>query len=156
MTQKLKIEFGSNGRNVPGWLCTDISQADICKPLPWPNESCEALYASHVFEHVSSPHAIHFLQECHRLLINGGTLRLIVPIVGSHMTRAEIVELVDATHGHMCGYNEQLLRTMLFAAGFYPHKIQRTDRQEMDIHHHAIGEERDYKESCRLMATKIV
>lgn len=155
MKELLKIEFGSNGRNMDGWLCTDIATCDICKPLPWPARSCSDLYCSHCLEHVSSPHAIQFLQECHRILVPGGTLRLIVPIVGPQMLRDEIIKLVDATHGHHCGYNEDLLRTFLFAAGFSHHKILRTDRKPIDVHHLQIGEVMDNLESCRLQATKI-
>lgn len=155
MKELLKIEFGCGGRQLSGWLCTEIDTVDIRKPFLWPDNSCSELHASHIFEHVSSPHAIGFLKECHRILAPDGILRLIVPVVGQQMIREEIVKLVDATHGHECGYNEDLLRTFLFAAGFYPHRIQRTDRKPMDNHHLAIGEERDNAESCRIQAQKI-
>lgn len=150
-----KIEFGANGRRMEGWICTDIHDADIRQPLKWKDNSCDMLYASHVLEHVSSPDAIQFLRECHRILKPQGMLRLVVPCVGSQMMREEVVKLVDRTHGHLCAYNEDLLRTLLFAAGFYPHKILRTDRKPIDNHHETIGEVMDNLESCRLEAMKI-
>lgn len=155
MNEPLKIEFGSNGRQMDGWLCTDIDTCDIRKPLRWKNNSCSMLYCSHCLEHVSSPEAIRFLKECHRLLQDGGVLRLVVPCVGTQMLRDEIVKLLDDTHGHQIGLNEELSRTMLYAAGFYWHKILRTDRKPIDVHHEQIGEVMDSLESCRLEATKI-
>lgn len=150
----LRIEFGANGRKMDGWICTDIDTADIRKFLNWSDNSCEQLYCSHCIEHVSSPHAIHFLMECHRILQPGGTLRLVVPCVGSQMRRDEVLKLVDHTHGHLCAYNEDLLRTMLFTAGFEWGKILRTGRKPIDAHHLTIGDTMDNLESCHLEATK--
>lgn len=154
MNPPYKIEFGSNGRKMDGWICTDIDTADIRKPLNWSDNSCEQLHISHCLEHVSSASAIGFLQECFRILQPGGVLRVIVPAVGTHMERAHVVNLLDNSHGHCQGYNEELLRVMLWAAGFELNRIQRTDRNPMDNHHLQIGDERDSLESLRLEARK--
>ena len=154
MQKPYKIEFGANGRKMDGWIGTDIDTADIRKPLNWSDNSCEMLYASHVLEHVGSHHAVQFLQECHRILIPGGTLRLVVPAIGTHLERSHVINLLDWSHEHCQGYNEDLLRTMLWAAGFELQKIQRVDWDEIDVHHLTIGIERDRLESLRMEATK--
>lgn len=154
MEKPYKIEFGANGRKMDGWICTDINEADIREPLKWSDNSCSELFCSHCLEHVGSHHAIAFLQECHRILQVGGSLRIIVPAVGMHMTREKVANLLDWSHQHCQGYNEQLLQTMLWAAGFELSKIRRTDRRPIDNHHEAIGEENDAMESLRMEATK--
>ena len=154
MERPYKIEFGSNGRKMPGWICTDIDTADIRKPFKWSDDSCSELHISHCLEHVNSAEAIAFLKEAFRILQPGGVIRIIVPAVGTHMSRAHVVNLLDHSHGHCQGYNEDLLRTMLWAAGFELQNIQRTDRKPIDNHHLQIGEELDCLESLRIEAKK--
>lgn len=154
MSDPIKIEFGANGRHMDGWLCTDIDSHDIRKPLALEDNSCSEIYCSHCLEHVDSNSAIKFLQECHRVLIPGGVMRLIVPAIGFHLTRAHVVNLLDWSHQHCQGYNEDLLRTMIWAAGFELQKIQRTDWKSIDVHHLTIGYEKDALESLRMEATK--
>lgn len=52
---------------------------DVRKPLPFPNCSMEAIYASHLLEHLYLNEAGRLLCECHRVLSPGGVLRIIVP-----------------------------------------------------------------------------
>ena len=52
---------------------------DLRRPLPWPDESAESVYASHVLEHVSREQGRRMLAECHRVLRDGGVLRVVVP-----------------------------------------------------------------------------
>ncbi|MEK6285221.1 MAG: methyltransferase domain-containing protein [Acidobacteriota bacterium] len=53
---------------------------DLTQSIPFPDNSVELIYSSHVLEHFSYPiPMIHLLRECHRILKPGGTLRVAVP-----------------------------------------------------------------------------
>ncbi len=43
MSELYRIEFGSNGRKMDGWIGTDINDCDIRQPLKFENESAEYL-----------------------------------------------------------------------------------------------------------------
>lgn len=47
--------------------------------LPEATASADVIYSSHMLEHLDRREARLFLQECHRVLKPGGTLRLVVP-----------------------------------------------------------------------------
>ena len=55
---------------------------DLRKPFPWPNDSAEAIYCSHTFEHLTREQGTHFMREAHRVLRLGGVLRIVVPDLG--------------------------------------------------------------------------
>jgi predicted SAM-dependent methyltransferase len=52
---------------------------DLTKPLPFPEHSFSAVYASHVLEHLYLADAQRLLEECHRVLRSGGVIRVVVP-----------------------------------------------------------------------------
>jgi SAM-dependent methyltransferase len=52
---------------------------DVRKPLPFPNNSFSAIYASHLLEHLHLEEAKALLKECYRTLEPGGILRMVVP-----------------------------------------------------------------------------
>jgi predicted SAM-dependent methyltransferase len=54
---------------------------DITKPLPFSTNSIDAIYGSHVVEHLYRSDATRLLVECKRVLKPGGILRLVVPDV---------------------------------------------------------------------------
>lgn len=127
---------------------------DITLPIPRPSGSYDAAFASHVAEHVPSKEALGFFTECHRILKPNGWLRISIPVIGPWLGRRMAIDLTIG-HGHMCCYNEELVRTFLWMAGFDQEKIRRVDRDDRYDHHHLeIGEERDYMESCRMLAVK--
>ena len=71
------------------WINIDIepSRGDIImdfsdfKNFPLPTESVSCIYGSHIFEHISMFVTPTFFKECHRILLPGGILRLIIPDV---------------------------------------------------------------------------
>lgn len=58
---------------------TGVYYHDIRRPLPFSDESVEAIYASHTLEHLYFNEAQTLLRECFRVLQPGGVLRLVVP-----------------------------------------------------------------------------
>lgn len=56
-----------------------VRLVDIRKRLPLENESVKSIYCSHVLEHLERWQALHVLRECHRVLIPGGVVRIVVP-----------------------------------------------------------------------------
>lgn len=150
----MKISFGAGGRQLPGWRCTDVDEIDITEPLPLGNASIEAGFASHVCEHISGPQFLRFLCEIHRVLQPGGWFRLTIPLVGPWLQRDHARDLMT-NHGHCAAYNEEMVRTYFWAAGFSQQAVRRTGRSEYDHHHLEIGDEKDAIESGYFIATKI-
>ncbi len=58
---------------------SNVEYGNIVKGIPLPSESCEAIYASHVLEHLSLCDFRLALANTYRLLTNGGLFRLVVP-----------------------------------------------------------------------------
>jgi SAM-dependent methyltransferase len=53
--------------------------ADLTKGIPHGDGTVDAVYSSHMLEHVTRDQAEFVLRECHRVLRPGGTLRVVVP-----------------------------------------------------------------------------
>ena len=56
-----------------------IVHHDLRRPLPWANDSVAAIYAGEVWEHLEYEDARRLTNECRRVLMTGGVLRLCVP-----------------------------------------------------------------------------
>jgi predicted SAM-dependent methyltransferase len=56
-----------------------IRHADAARHIPHADGSVDAVYASHMLEHLDRTEARSFLAECRRVLKPGGILRLVVP-----------------------------------------------------------------------------
>lgn len=67
--------YSRNGTRFPA----NVQYGDIVKGLPLPDESCAAIYASHVLEHLSLEDFHIALKNTFRLLQRGGRFRLVVP-----------------------------------------------------------------------------
>lgn len=52
---------------------------NLLKHFPWENESIDVVYSSHTLEHFTREDGFRFLNECYRVLKNGGIIRIIVP-----------------------------------------------------------------------------
>jgi SAM-dependent methyltransferase len=57
----------------------DTRVYDLTKGIPHPPESVDAIYSSHMLEHVDPTTAEFIIRECHRVLKTGGVLRIVVP-----------------------------------------------------------------------------
>lgn len=84
----LSLNVGSGGRGIPGWLNTDAVghpsdqtfSCDVRRGLPLADSSVARIFAEHVVEHLNFRHELPgVLQEFHRVLRQGGLVRIIVP-----------------------------------------------------------------------------
>jgi predicted SAM-dependent methyltransferase len=80
------INLGCGSRYHPDWINIDIAQTgpkvvahDLSKGIPFPDNSCDVIYHSHLLEHLRRPHAFRFMHDCFRVLKPGGILRVVVP-----------------------------------------------------------------------------
>jgi predicted SAM-dependent methyltransferase len=70
-----------------GWINIDsapragVKAHDIRQGLPFFNNSIDYIYASHVLEHLDYSVASKLIDECHRALLPGGVVRLVLPDV---------------------------------------------------------------------------
>jgi predicted SAM-dependent methyltransferase len=150
-TRPLKIQFGSGSNILEGWENHD-SDLDITKlPLPFENDSVSEVMAEHLVEHISTPDFFRFLMECHRILKHDGTLLLCVPVLdGLDDVHARDIIL---GHGHLAAYTMFSLKKILDLTPFRQIYMPKT-RPEICGHWKVIGEEKDDKETCRLLCIK--
>jgi len=84
--QRRYLNIGCGKAFHPAWVNTDfragpggIIAVDARQRLPFADGSFDAVYHSHLLEHLSRSEGEHFLSECHRILVQGGVMRIVVP-----------------------------------------------------------------------------
>lgn len=83
----LRLDLGCGDSKTPGFLGVDKYKTastdfvvDLFKfPWPWKNDSVEAVYASHFFEHVPGKMRGQFMAELYRVMTVGGTATFVTP-----------------------------------------------------------------------------
>lgn len=80
------INVGCGHRIHPDWCNLDLQAAvpgviehDLRHGLPFEVDSCDAVYHSHVLEHLTRADGERLLAQCFRVLKPGGVLRVVVP-----------------------------------------------------------------------------
>lgn len=80
---------------------SNIIWADATKHIPLPDNCVEALYTSHMVEHLDRNEVILFLREARRLLAPHGVLRIGVPdlrkLVSQYVTEGDADSFLEAT-----------------------------------------------------------
>jgi len=71
INNKVKLFQGAWGQ--------DIFIHNLTKRFPWSDCSVHTIYSSHTLEHLSKDHGLFFLQECQRVLMKQGIVRIIIP-----------------------------------------------------------------------------
>jgi SAM-dependent methyltransferase len=80
------LNLGCGGRFHPAWVNLDmrpqhasVRAHDVTAPLPFPDQSFDAVYHAHLLEHLPRAGARAFVGECFRVLKPGGVVRVVVP-----------------------------------------------------------------------------
>ena len=83
---KINLACGSIYISNDEWINFDymssspsVSKADLLGRLPLADDSTALVYSSHFLEHIPRSDVPAFLHECHRVLVPGGVLRLVLP-----------------------------------------------------------------------------
>ncbi len=83
---KHMLNLGCGNRFHPDWVNINFSStdegviaADLSKGIPFPDESFDMVYHSHLLEHFSKTDAPGFVGECNRVLRPEGIVRVVVP-----------------------------------------------------------------------------
>ena len=69
----------------PDWINLDLYRSkfvkyhNIKKTLPFEDNSIDAIYHSHVLEHLTQEEGAKFLEDCYRVFKKGGVMRAVVP-----------------------------------------------------------------------------
>lgn len=143
-----KVQFGCGSNRLSGWENYDM-EIDISQPLPFENESIDVIFTEHCVEHITSPEAYRFFEECFRILkpspkgftideIECGILRVCVPDITRVLKKLDydyLLWLKDAgfgdgtynsaiknlvvNHGHKSLWTQELLSDCLMSVGFY-------------------------------------
>lgn len=131
-----KIQLGSGGLNIPGFENYDV-EVDLRKKLPFPDNSCSHIVMNHCVEHITHQEAWNFFEECRRVLVVGGRVRIGIPdfcrlwtkITPAYCAKVKEGGHGDGTdkaamramvfeHGHKSVWNQDLLSAMLEVIGF--------------------------------------
>ena len=80
------LNLGCGNRYFPDWTNLDfigngkeVNSHNLLQGIPYPDDSFEVVYHSHVLEHFSKTDAERFVRECYRVLKPKGVLRMVVP-----------------------------------------------------------------------------
>lgn len=80
------INLGCGSRYREGWTNLDISPTspqvkawDVLSGIPFPDDTFEFVYHSHLLEHIPKSKVTGFLAECYRVLKPGCVIRVVVP-----------------------------------------------------------------------------
>jgi len=112
---RLRLNIGCDRTEIAGFVGVDfnpdvdpdvLAEADH---LPWPDNSADEVYASHILEHL--PYGNEALQEWLRVLKPGGMLTVIVPDING-------VYLMSKHHGTWGPYNMPITEIYVNATAF--------------------------------------
>lgn len=90
LSKKIKLELGSGPKlGMNGWTTIDLYGADINydlrRGIPLPDYSVDSIYSSHLLEHMQYKDLLNFLQECRRVLKQGGIFSVCVPDIRQYI-----------------------------------------------------------------------
>jgi predicted SAM-dependent methyltransferase len=165
-----KVQLGSGSRRLRGWENYD-KDVDIRNPLPFPDESVDRFMLEHLIEHVTQHQAYRFLCDCHRVLKEGGVVRVVFPdvkriyencddtyraFVKKHhhveATTKNAVEQIIFNFNHLSFWTIDSMVTTMRIAGFLTNTCVYNDSlvsdlKGIDSHWRSIGWDAAYMES---------
>ncbi|MFK7759473.1 MAG: methyltransferase domain-containing protein [Phycisphaerales bacterium] len=103
ISQRPRLHLGCGDRAHPEWINADLNPTessilpiDATKPLPFADDSFDAVYHAHMLEHLTPDAGQRLIMECARVLRPGGVLRVTVPDLET-LARNYISALDNAT-----------------------------------------------------------
>lgn len=143
MDARMKLYPGAGKKRREGFIHADI-RPGVCEhtinieSIPWaldgtmiPTGGVEHLFLSHTLEHASWRNLAAILDECARVVRIGGVLEIVVPNLRGILEWALASQALDLDHlsrlfggqdyrenTHRAGFDERLLRRMVWEAGF--------------------------------------
>ena len=149
----MNLNLGAWTHRIPGYLSVDADPnvaPDVLAavpPVPAEDGSAKHLYAGHFLEHLAPWDVLPFLADCHRALVVGGTLTLVVPdmrrvrllansqmLIGAATARLLLGDDAHAGMEHWTLWDRARLEDALRRAGFTvdPEYDWRTDERLYD------------------------
>lgn len=85
--QLLRLDIGCGSRKTDGHIgidmfeCPNVDHVTDIRKAPWPIDdgAVESIHTSHFVEHLDGPERISFMEECWRVLRDGGQLVVVCP-----------------------------------------------------------------------------
>lgn len=111
----------------------NIKIHDVRRGIPYPTESVNAIYASHLLEHLYRSDAAFFIEECYRVLRPYGLLRVVVPDLGALVDRYVLSRKQSYTENSAIQFMEALLICPDFGRCGW---VSRVIRSANDLHSH--------------------
>lgn len=120
------------------WIFPDhVRHLNLNLNLPFQDESCDAIYASHVWEHLYFSSAVHATRECFRVLKPDGVLRVMVPDLRFYCEEYLASDRMDAAlqFNRHCQFRDEVSeknfwrRVYNFLTDFHTHKFMYDGRQ---------------------------
>ena len=103
------LNLGCGSRYLDGWTNLDITPVsphiqacNLLNGIPFPDNTFEFVYHSHLLEHLPKSKAAGVLKECCRVLKPGGVIRVVVPDL-EHITRLYLQYLEESLQGSEVG-----------------------------------------------------
>jgi predicted SAM-dependent methyltransferase len=149
----VRLHIGCGDINVPGFINLDarpkphvhIVTTNLFRLKMIPHNVADMIYMSHVLEHVSHRDIVATLREMHRILKDGGVLRISVPdfdrIIDIYQaTERDITAIEQPLMGgqdypfnyHYAAFNDAHLRKTMLESGF--RETRTWDPQNCDHH----------------------
>ena len=75
----MKLDIGCSNKCLKGYIAWDRQDNKEAYPLELPDNSCEAVHASHILEHFSHRQTLDIIKEWVRVLQPDGIIQIAVP-----------------------------------------------------------------------------
>ncbi len=162
-----KIQFGAGSLGLPAPFENYDREVDCSQPLnrgQFPDGCAELVFAEMLAEHLKPQETWNFLCECHRILVPGGLIRIVIPdfslswrlkdpdwlrvnqgVTNNDGTLRDQFKSILFAHGHQGIWNSELLRDVLEAIGFTGtaiHRAGESNRPELrglEQHEKSVG-----------------
>jgi len=171
----MKLHLGCGKRNFgDGWIHVDmadfphIASKDVTR-LPYDDNTCDLIYASHLLEYFDRIEVVEVLQEWKRVLKPSGILRLAVPdfekLCSLYMSGRGIEKVLGPLYGkwgtppvyHKTTYDLASLSNLLYSVGFQDvtrYDWRDTEHSHIDDHSQAYFPHMD-KENGMLISLNV-